>query len=139
MKAEFAAFKTALGTPTVLAGRVHTALRVKDGNFVRDNYAVAFPAVPVDFHDERFTALQLPDSDRFFSIETVFVAVDPDGVLTLAEAAVTQLLGKPLAIEGRRGEEVSLADASRGERSQWDPAANLHYMRLWFEFWSRRA
>lgn len=140
MKAEFAAFKTALGEPAMLAGKVETAIRVTaTGDPVRTNYVIAFPAVP-QFDDQRYTAVQIFESTRELEYDVRAVAVDADGVLLLGEAVVKQMLNRVLTVSGRVCDPVRMpTDNVEEGRVEYDKTARLFYIDMTFRFVSRRA
>lgn len=140
MRAEYNAFKTALGMPSVLSGKVFTGVRYTDaGEPVRDNYVVAFPSVPgVD--DQRYTAPQTYESARFCEFDTRFVATAADGVLLLLDAAMQHLLNRVLVVGGRVCDPIRV-DRTANDRTgmQFDKTARLFYMDVTFTFVSRSA
>lgn len=140
MRAEFAAFKAALGEPAILAGKVETTIRVTaTGDPVRANYVIAFPAVP-QLDDQRYTAVQLFESTRDLEYDVRVVAVDGDGVLLLAEAVVKQLLNRVLIVSGRMCDPIRMpTDNVEEGRVEYDKAARLFYIDMTFRFISRRA
>jgi hypothetical protein len=140
MRDEFNAFKTELGVPSVLTGKVFTTVRVTDaGEPVRENYVVAFPAIP-SFDDKRYTSAQRFESARMCEFDTRFVATSSDGVLLLTEAALEHLLNRVLIVPGR------VCDPIRVDRTandlpgvQFDKSARLFYLDTTFVFTSRSA
>lgn len=140
MRAEFAAFKTELGVPAVLSGRVFAAVRYTDaGELVRDNYVVAKPNF-ADIDDRRYTSLQRFGSAELCEFDARFVATTPDGVLLLLEAALEHLLGRVLTVAGRVCDPIRV-DRTANDRTgmQFDKTARLHYLDTTFTFTSRSA
>lgn len=140
MRAEYNAFVARLRAHSMLANKTDTVVRLTTGGEpVRANYVVAFPAIPDDMDDNRYTALQSVDSARFMSFDVRVVAVDADGLMQLAEA-VMSLIGGSLEVPGRRCDPIRMAtDAVEEGTVQYDRAARLYYVDLSLEFWSRRA
>lgn len=140
MRAEFNAFKSELGVPTVIAGRVYSAVRYTDaGEPVRDNYAVAFPGVP-DIDDGRYTSAQQYESTRLCEFDVRFVATTADGVLLWLDAALKHLLGRTLTVANRVCDPIRV-DRSANDRAgmQFDKTARLYYLDTTFVFTSRAA
>lgn len=140
MRAEYTAFLARLRAHTMLSNKTDTVVRLDgSGNAVRANYIIAFPAVPDGLGDDRYTALQAVDSDRFLSFDVRVVAVDADGVLLLAEAVMAQMIGHVLDVSGRRCEPIRLAtDGVEEGTVQFDRTARLFYLDVSLEFMSRR-
>ena len=141
MRAEYNAFLARLRAHQMLANKTDTVVRFNtDGSAVRANYVVAFPAVPDDLGDYRYTRGQALDSDRFMSFDVRVVAVDADGLLLLVEAVMPQLIGHTLVVDGRVCDSIRMAtDAVEEGTVQYDKTARLYYVDMSFEFWSRRA
>lgn len=138
MRAENVAFRTRLAGHTLLAGRVYDAVRYTDaGQVVRDNYVVVKPAMPDRLDDVRYTSRQQAESTRRFTPDVRVVAVDADGLLLFAEAAVEQMVGCSLTVAGRVCDPVELVQGVE-EAAQFDSTTRLHYTDLSFRFWSRR-
>lgn len=138
MRAHFSAFRSRLEAHPVLAGKVETAVRITNGTPVRANYAVAFPGAPDKLGDNRFTAPQQRDSDAEYTFDVRLVATDADGVLKLADAALDQIVGHSLAVEGRNCAPARLVEGVEEGRVEYDRQSNLYYLDLSFRFWSRR-
>lgn len=139
MRAEFNAFKAALSEPAQLAGKVDTSVRVTTaGEAVRTNYVIAFPAA-VGYDDERYTASQRFGSTRMCEFDVRFVAVDADGVLILAEAAMKHLLNLTLTVPGRVCDPIWVDRGVQSERVKFDRTARLFYLDVTYEFKSRSA
>lgn len=139
MRAEFTAFKTRLAAHSLLSGKVFDAVRLTDsGEVVRANYVVVRPAGPDRLSDARYAGLQAPASKRRFTFDVRVVAVDADGVLLLAEAAVAQMVGYSLTVTGRRCDPIGLVEGVE-EAFEFDRTTRLHWVDLSFRFWSRRA
>jgi hypothetical protein len=140
MRAEYNAFVARLRAHTQLSNKTETVVRLDgSGNAVRANYIIAFPAIPDDLDDRRYTARQEYGSDRFLSFDVRVVAVDADGVLQLAEAVMGQLIGHALTVPGRVSEPMWMAtDGVEEGTVQFDRTSRLFYLDASFEFWSRR-
>lgn len=141
MRAEYDAFVARIRAHPKLADKTDTVIRIKDrGEAVRANYVVAFPAVPDDLTDNRYTALQRVDSDRYLSFDVRVVATSADGLLQLFDAVAEQLITHELVVPGRRCDPIRMATDSVEEGTvQFDRAAHLYYVDVSFEFVSRRA
>lgn len=141
MRAEYNAFVARLRAHTMLANKTDTVVRLTTGGEpVRTNYIIAFPAIPDDLNDNRYTAAQAFDSSRFLSFDVRVVAVDPDGVLMLAEAVMQQTIGHALTVPGRHCDPIKMAtDGVEEGTVKFDREARLYYVDLSLEFWSRRA
>ena len=136
MRAEYTAFKGRLADSPLLVGKVDTAVRVtNDGSAVRANYVIAFPSVGA-LDDERFTAPQTTDSKRAFSNDVRVVAVDADGLLLLAEAVQSQMVGHVLSVAGRTCTPMRLDLDS--DTVGYDKTARLFCIDMTFEFESMR-
>lgn len=140
MRAEYTAFLARLRAHPQLANKTDTVVRFNtDGTPVRANYVVAFPAVPDELRDRRFTARQTVDSDRYMSFDVRVVAVDSDGLMLLVEA-VMSLIDNVLTVPGRRCDPIVMAtDGVEEGRVDYDRTSRLYFVDLTFEFWSRRA
>jgi hypothetical protein len=141
VRAEYNAFVARLRAHTQLANKTDTVVRFNtDGTAVRANYVVAFPAVPHELRDRRFTAEQKLDSDRYLSFDVRVVAVDSDGLMLLVEAVMAQLVNHALTVSGRRCDPIVMAtDGVEEGRVDYDRTSRLFFVDLTFEFWSRRA
>lgn len=141
MRAEFSAFVARLRAHTMLANKTDTVVRLTTGGEpVRANYIVASPGIPDSLGDDRYTAPQRPDSNRFLSFDVRVVAVDADGVLQLVDAVIEQTVNQVLTVTGRRCDPMRLAtDAVEEGTVKYDRTARLFYVDLSIEFWSRRA
>lgn len=139
MRAEYNALVARLRTHPVLANKVDTIVKVDaDGSPVRTNYVVAAPAVPFDLDDRRYTAPQRFASARFLSNDVKVVAVDAEGLLLLAEAVQSHLIGHVLTVTGRTCDPIRLSTDELEEGDvKYDAAARLYYVTLTFEFWSK--
>lgn len=139
MRAEYNAFKLALSEPPQLAGKVETSMRVTNaGETVRANYAIAYPGVP-EFYDNRYTAGQVFESTRTCEFDVRFVAVDADGVMILAEAAMKHLLNRVLSVPGRVCDPIWLMAGVEENNLEFDRTSRLYYMDTSFSFVSRAA
>ena len=140
MRLEYNAFLARVRAHPVLSNKTDTVVRTDSGgNPVRANYVVVFPAIPDGLGDDRYTALQAFESDRFLSFDVRVVAVDADGLLMLIEAVMGQLIGHTLVVSGRRCDPIRMAtDAVEEGTAKFDRDARLFYADLSFEFWSRR-
>lgn len=138
MRAHFSAFRSRLEAHPALAGKVETAVRITNGTPVRANYAVAFPGAPDKLGDDRYRAIQQRDSDAVYTNDVRLVATSADGVLTLADAALDQMIGHSLAVEGRRCDPIRLVEGVEEGRVEYDRQSNLYYLDLSFRYRSRR-
>ena len=140
MRAEYSAFLARLRAHPSLANKTDTAVRTDSaGTPVRANYIVAFPAIPDDLRDARYTALQSVDSDRFLSFDVRAVAVDAEGLLLHVDWVMSQLIGHVLTVPGRRCDPIRMAtDGVEEGTVQYDRTSRLFYVDMSFEFWSRR-
>lgn len=139
MRAEFNAFKTELGVPAQLAGRVDTTVKLDaSNNPVRTNYVIAYPDVPT-FDDARFMGVQTFDSTREVEYKVRFVAVDADGVLILAEAGMKHMVNLVLTVPGRVCDAIRVDAQGELGRVEFDRASRLFFMDVVFMFTSRRA
>lgn len=137
MRAEFAAFKARLEESPVLAGKVFPVVRKNGDEPVRANYVVAKSSKPDRLDDDRFTVVPEFVSDRRFTYDVRVVTVDADGLDTLGEAALKQLVGHRLSVVGRRCDPIRLVeDVEEGDG--YDRTADLFYRDFSFRFWSRR-
>lgn len=137
MKAEFAAFKARLEQSPVLAGKVHAIVRKNGDEPVRANYVVAKSSKPDRLDDERFTVVNVFDSDRRFTYDVRVVTTSPDGLDVLGEAVMKQLAGHRLGVPGRRCDPMWMVpDVEEGDG--YDRTADLYYRDFSFRFWSRR-
>lgn len=141
MRGEYAAFVARLREHAKLANKTAETVRVDEGDptqAVRENYIVAFPAIPDDLNDRRYTAAQRFESRRFMSFDVRVVAVDADGVLDLAEAVMQQLIAHTLVVEGRLCDPITMAtDGVEEGTVRYDQKARLFYVDMSFEFVSR--
>lgn len=138
MGAHFAAFKALLVAVAILSNKVFTAVRKTNGALVRTNYVVAFPDAPADLDDQRYSARQRAASKARYRFDVRVVAVDADGLLLLADA-VLSIIGERPAVAGRKCDPITLVPGVEEGKARHDPTADLHYMDLSFEFWSREA
>ena len=138
MRPHFNAFKALLVAVTILSNKVHTSIRTTNGTPVRANYIVLYPDAPADLGDDRYTARQSVDSKSRWRYDVRVVAVDADGLLMLSDAALS-VIGKMPVVAGRKCDPVSLVPGVEEGKARHDAVADLHYLDLSFEFWSRRA
>ena len=140
MRAEYSAFLARVRAHSMLSNKTDTVVRTDAGGApVRANYVVVFPAIPDGLGDDRYSALQRVESDRFMSFDVRVVAVDADGLLMLVEAVMAQLIGHALDVSGRRCDPIRMAtDAVEEGTVKFDRDARLFYVDMSFEFWSRR-
>lgn len=138
MRAEFAAFRALLEEAPILAGKVWPVVRKNGDEPVRVNYVVAKSSKPDRLSDDRFMSVPEFASDRRFTYDVRVVAVDADGLDTLGEAVLRQLVGRWLPVSGRVCGPVRLVeDVEEGDG--YDRTADLFYRDMSFRFWSRRA
>lgn len=139
MRAEFNAFKTELGVPSQLSGKVETTVKVDSSNNpVRTNYVIAYPDAPT-FDDSRFMGVQTFTSTRMVEIKVRFVAVDADGVMILAEAGFKHMLNRVLSVAGRVCDAIKVDAAGELGQVEYDRASRLFFMDVVFMFTSRSA
>ena len=138
MRAHFNAFRALLVAVSILSNKVFSNVRVTNGAPVRANYVILFPDGPAELGDDRFTARQALESTARYRYDVRIVAVDADGLLVLADAALS-LIGKVPLVDGRRCEPVSLVPGVEEGQGRYDSVTDLHYLDLSFEFQSRRA
>lgn len=141
MRAEYNAFLARLRANPILANKTETAIRLTTaGEPVQANYIVAYPAVPDDLDDDRYTSPQDVDSRRFLSFDVRVVAVDADGLMQLVEAVMGQLIRHVLSVPGRKCDPIRMAtDAVEEGTVHFDRTTRLYYVDTSFEFYSRRA
>lgn len=138
MRAEFEAFKSRLEGSSILAGKVFPVVRKDDDGPVRANYVVARSSVPDRLDDLRHTAVPVFESSRRFTYDVRVVTVDADGLDTLGEAVLKQLVGHVLTVPGRRCDPVRLVEGVE-EGDGYDRSADLFFRDFSFRFWSRRS
>lgn len=138
MLAHFNAFKALLLAVEILANKVYSNVRITNGQLVRANYVVLYPDAPDDLGDNRYTARQAVDSRSRWRYDVRIVAVDAEGLLKLADAAMS-IIGKKPIVTGRNCDPVSLVPGIEEGKGRYDQTTDLHYLDLSFEFWSRRA
>ena len=136
MRESFAAFRTMLAAvPGIPA--VDDVARVTDsGELVRANYVIAWPPKIPDLDDERYTALQRPDSKAVLRFDVRPVATTADGVLLLADRALS-LIGQKLTVEGRSCDPFTLVPGVEEGKAEYDRTARLYYVDFTLETVSR--
>lgn len=138
MRAHFAAFRALLVAVSILANKTFSNVRITNGQPVRANYIVLFPDGPADLDDNRYTGVQARESRSRWRFDVRVVAVDADGLMLLADAAMS-VIGQIPVIEGRTCDRVSLVPGVEEGKGRYDSVTDLHYLDLSFQFWSRRA
>lgn len=136
--AEWAAFFAALEQGD-LGGHVYDAVRFNGADAVRDNYVVVYASTPRRLDDERFTALQTPESTALYRGDVRSVATTAAGALLLADEARSNLIGQVLAVGDRACDPIRHVPNLEEGVVVFDRAANLFHVTESFEFISRRA
>lgn len=99
---------------------------------------VARSAKPDRLDDHRFMNVPVFESARRFTYDVRVVTVDADGLDTLGDAVLRQIVGHRLAVPGRACDPVRLVeDVEEGDG--YDRASDLFWRDFSFRFWSRRA
>lgn len=137
MQAHYDALKALLATVALLTGKIYDAIRISNGDPVRENYIVLFPNTPAELDDARYMVAQRADARARWRYDIRIVAVDAAGLLQLADA-VLSLIGTTPVVAGRVCDRVALVPAVEEGKARHDSVTNLHYLDLSFEFWSRR-
>lgn len=131
----YTAFRTQLDGG-ILAGKVYSSIRLNGAEYVRANYVVAYPATPDRLSDGRLTAVQRAVSRARYRYDVRYVAVDPEGVLMLAQAGRERLVGARLTVPGRSLTSVRVVEDVEEGSVLPDRTAGLFYLTDTFEFWS---
>lgn len=137
MRGEFAAFKARLIESPTLAGKVYPIVRVTAGEPVRANYVVAKSSPPDQLGDARYGSVQSFDATRRFTFDVRVVTVNDDGLNTLGDEVLRQLVGHRLGVEGRKCDPINLVGGVE-EGDGYDRVASLFYRDFSFRFISRR-
>ena len=138
MLAHFLAFRAILVAIGALSDKVFSNVRLSNGSPVKANYVVLYPDAPAELSDGRLTALQRASSRARYRFDVRIVAVDAEGMLRLADAAMGTIGSVPV-VSGRTCTPIQLVPGVEEGKGRFDSTTDLHYLDLSFEFWSQPA
>lgn len=131
-----AAVRAVVTSVPMLATKTYDSLRKSENDdLVRANYVVLTPTIPARRRD-RYMIRQRADSAARYRFDVRVVAVDVDGCMLLADA-VQSIIGRTPEVVGRRCEPLALADAVEEGLMRFDREADLFYLDLTLEVYSR--
>jgi len=108
-----------VGMKALVVAAVPAAVKVEDtalldstGGLVRASYVILYGGGPDELNDNRFTALQLPDSDAEYTFQARCVGISANSARTVAQYVMNGVVGQVPVVTGRRCGAVRLTDSA---------------------------